>query len=743
MGDPARTDESEFDNQFANGAFTVTDDAAPEHHDKPFQIDFGGGRTMDVPPEHADTVMQALDRKGVKFNARSIDAIPDRSGGPALGAGGTRGSGQKPPALTAPPARDDSGDQTEFDKVYGSAPNSGATSPAIAEPPKKPERSFLERFVHPDMPDASGALKSLGDTVSGINHGITGGLDTLLPFGVGDAIKKDREASDPRFETAGQVVGTLANPIARAGGSGAALTGKLGSITSNAVRQGLVAGAIGTENRYADQEDGHRDLLKALVDSAGDAKTGFVLGGATHVAGELAGGASNLVKRGADWARGKAYGVNAADVGKTVDQMGTVPGLAYAKDELRTLPEKLGLTKWWKPQSAEDYAKGASQLREEGGALKGSALDRADAVYANKYPPSAGTDLPAGGAPGSTLDAVRGTAPLSGNLDAIRDAFRRESGGDELPASWEHLAASEGRGAPSPVHAADMSPVTPLDHAKDDILERLVAGRAADRAAFSGSGTAGPYEDLTNRMQNRVLERPSQLDAAKREYEANSYAKGPGTMEAGVGAANKVAADETRNRLGGIISGANRADPGIAQDFTRGSQQYGEAKTVEDIASRAAAHGYVAPLVGAAAGGYAGLREGHDWQDGLAGAALGAGAMRLGQTYGADVGATVGRGVQHTLGAVGTGLKAVAQNAGGLEAAKDASMGGRGHELPGVVKQLLVSNPDALGKYRAQFEQAGRSPAGIAMLLIKLNAKDPEWNAGIGAQLQRMTGDNQ
>jgi hypothetical protein len=538
-------------------------------------------------------------------------------------------------------------------------------------------RGVLERFLDgdgiletpkgPQIPYAKelrDAYDTAGDAASGLAGGITGHLDQRLPFGIGDAIRDDRaqaRARSPIAETGGEIAGVVGSPL----GKVARAEGLLG----NAAAQAVNAGVQGTARRIGDQTDDNTDVLKALVDSEDDAKLGGLVGGGAHALGTIAKGAANAAGTGANYLRRIAFGVQPGDVADEMSARGTGEGLRYAKDELSKLPEKLGLSKWYQPQSTTDYAVGAERLRKEGGALKGSALDRADRVV----PP-------------------------------------------------EHI-----------------------DAAKDDILERFAGEQAAADAAYSSNHTAPEYRDLTQRLQDAVPSTPRDLDNMKQTYEGSSYAlKTAPQMERGAAAANKVAADEARMRLGGVMAGANRVDPGILEDFTKGSQQFGDAATVEKIARSAAAKSAVAPMIGGALGGVAGYQTQHDLKGAGLGAAAGALATRGLQTYGADMGANALRGVEGLSGGASQALQSAAQSGGRLAEAKQVMAQSRGQELPNVINKLLADPQGAqsLGKYRAEFESAGRTPGGIAGLLSKLQ-RDREWRETYLPKLQRMTAGDQ
>lgn len=544
------------------------------------------------------------------------------------------------------------------------------TAPAGHEP------DLLERFLAPGQSaidahagELRNAWDSAGDAASGLAGGLTGHLDQRLPFGIGDTIRADREtahARSPMAEGGGELAGMVASPLGKVAKPAAfgLESGLLGHALSGAAN----AEIQGTARRVGDQADDNTDVLQAMLDSRGDAKLGGAIGGGAHIASEAASGASDLLGKGANYLRRIAYGVQPSDINEQMARRGTGAGLDYARNEMSQLPEQLGLSNTLKPRSVSSYAAGAEALRKEGGALKGSALDRADAVV----------------------------------------------------------------------------PPEQIDFAKDDILSRLVGEHDADAAAFSSRGTEPAYQDLTRRLQDRPISKPSELDTMKQEYEQNSYAKGEGSMEAGQAAANKVAADEARNRLGGIMSGANRQSPGVLDDFVNGSQQFGDAATVEDIAKRAGAKSVVAPMLGGAVGGLAGYQTRHDFEGAGLGALGGAIATRGAQTYGADLGANIGRLGQRALGSTAEGLGAVAQAGGSLAAEHGSMQDSRGYDLPNVINKVLQDPQQAqrLGKYRAQFEDAGRTAGGIASLLNKLN-RDREWRETYLPELQQMTGATQ
>lgn len=297
--------------------------------------------------------------------------------------------------------------------------------------------------------------------------------------------------------------------------------------------------------------------------------------------------------------------------------------------------------------------------------------------------------------------------------------------------------------------AAGEVPSLEIDRAKDSLLEQYAQLANHDRTVASGSkGTAPYFDDMASRLQDATPATPRDLHSLKTGYESLADAPGaiPGSQESAKAIANNAAGNSAREQLTNVMG---QASPESNRMFQEGAQQYGDAATVEDIAKRAASKNIVAPLLGASLGGYAGYQTRHDLEDAGFGALAGGALVRGGQTYGADFGANLARGAETLAGGAGNLAGAAESGAGVLgtfvqqrERLKQAATDGNGGELPDTINRVLQDPQQApmLGKYRAQFEQAGRTPDGMRALLAKLE-QDTQWRTGIKPQLLSMTGD--
>lgn len=239
-------------------------------------------------------------------------------------------------------------------------------------------------------------------------------------------------------------------------------------------------------------------------------------------------------------------------------------------------------------------------------------------------------------------------------------------------------------------------------------------------------------------------------------------AKNPGQRIPHQDATNRFVANDLR---GGLQSSLDEQAPDLAgpwQDRNRDlsvglSVKYpAESRVYQEAGNqKMSLPALLAAASGTAAGGPAG---------GL-GAMLATGAVK---SRGAAASAGMLRGMQHTvenyqspdaLGAGGvdmlsqflqsTPAAGVAGEIGSnnnptqqRERLKQAATDGNGGELPDTINRILQDPQQApmLGKYRAQFEQAGRTPDGMRALLAKLE-QDTQWRTGIKPQLLSMTGD--
>lgn len=240
----------------------------------------------------------------------------------------------------------------------------------------------------------------LGDLASGLAGGITADLDQRLPFGIGDAIREDRDAAkkrNPGQVTAGEVVGTALSPIGIEG-KGATFAATVGRQATTGAMQGA-AHAIG--DATAD-EDLQTQAWKALAGGAAGGGVGTVLGG-------VVGGAGHLLGDAADRARTAAIGASGADLTKLAKSR----GLDFVEGNVGKMPDELGVTNKLWPVSPSGYAdRLAARGTQANEAITGSLAD-AETQLSDKLP----------GAKSRVLDEMR-----HGALDPSEGDIGQEAG---------------------------------------------------------------------------------------------------------------------------------------------------------------------------------------------------------------------------------------------------------------------------------------------------------------------------
>ena len=584
--------------------------------------------------------------------------------------------------------------------------------------PEKPEPGILERFVEGAKHAGSDAVDAVAPYGAAwgklLNSPALGGSD--VPIDDRAIQERARAAAERSPVTSGAVNMAMAIPAAETlGGAGAA----------RAIGTGAAISAGDSAIHGGDVTD---DALSALVGGAtGGAFHG--LGAGYNAVKNYAAEAVPSLEAAASRARVAATGIYGAGMKKLANELGDGGVTKLGNDiEAANLHEGHGILGKLFGASSDDYHQNASELADD--AL---ARHRTTAYDATNQ----GVQVPMG----DTIDQLRGQAHTadakwSGSGESQAKFIRNEA---------DRIEARTGRTVDEP--PVPRAPVTDADYAR-------VQRYGADALATPGGTTT---------THNAVFD--DALEQRKGYDDEIKYAgRNPGARMPHEEVTNRFIANDIR---AGLQNALDEQAPHLSQDWRNAQHDMNTALTVQTpsaarVYQQAGNDRISLPTMIAGAGGIASGNP-------LTGAAMAA-ASSITKGHGQSMYAGAVRGLQHGAESIAQGdpgadtlarflqsrpAEAIAGVHGGYtapqpvaaqnpqESAKDASAMGRGHELPGVVNNVLRDNPEMLGKYRGQFEQAGRSPSGIAMLLIKLNAKDPEWKAGIGAQLQRMTGDNQ
>lgn len=275
-------------------------------------------------------------------------------------------------------------------------------------------------------------------------------------------------------------------------------------------------------------------------------------------------------------------------------------------------------------------------------------------------------------------------------------------------------------------------------NAQGTLLRRLDA--EANNAMTAGVDRE-PYANALVR-QGQAVQRgpafntPQDLRAAKTRFGDSAYGSSPEVGEA----ASKQAADFARGTVRDQLNDyMGQASPEIAQAFDQSNKAYGVASTLNDATtSRANA-------INTGAGGGIG---GH----GFVGRMMN---MIPGGSLIPDAAANAGRGVQNVAAVFGAGARGAADAAGpaansgisGWLQSKGVSLENvpqqsRGNQLGDAAQQLLQTEPQALGQYQQQFQQAAQQgTSALNQLIIKLE-REPDFRTGPMLRLQHMTGEN-
>lgn len=589
----------------------------------------------------------------------------------------------------------DAGDDDEVAKfqqhLAGLSSSTTPAAPAAEAPP--PERSLLERFLggaREAASDAGDAIKPY-TTLNGLagtwgnvmNSSLLGGSGEQVHTPEIDQIQLDARAAhdrSPFSAGAASAIGTL--PL---------------TMTAGPTSGGLLAGGVDSAALGGSDRD---QILHALI--------GAGVGAALHGAGAGIEGMANTTPKleaAASRARVAATGMYGGAMKKLANEIGD-DGITRLgnKIEEKGLHDAPGIAGWF-PGSAERYHDNAVALADNALVRQRTAAFDAD---------QAGVRVP----------TARTANELTPQIQEADSAFDPQ-GRNEAAFAKDLQGRMRSRSDVTSVHEPDMG----FDE-NGNLYEN--AGQDAN---------LGDY----NVSFGKALKERQRLD------QNIAWAKrNPGTNTPDEEETRRYVANQLRGEL---LTSLEDQEPHIAEPFRQAQDDLNTALTVQTpsaarVYQEAGNQRISLPTWIAGAGGIASGNP-------LTGAAMAAGASQIkarGQSAYAGMlrgGQRVGEAMQDPqaqmlskfLQSPGAGVTAGGMAGGNpREVQQDAAADGNGSRLPGVINQMLQDPQRAqqLGRYRAEFENAGRSPGGISALLLKLE-NDREWRTNIKPQLMQLT----
>ena len=550
------------------------------------------------------------------------------------------------------------------------------TAPA----PVEDKRGILERFVDSakeGISDAGDAIKPYGDALHEF-------VDPHHHMDMGADFGAQQIASDRAGAAAAHERSPVSSGVASA----------VATLPLAAYGSPMAGGAaIGAADSAASGGDDRDQILHAFLGGA-IGKGGELVGRGLHAAQEYAAPLADSLERGASRARVAATGIYGGAMKKLRGELGDEGITKLGNDiEAKGLHDAPGIAGMF-PGNAERYLDNATNLADD-------ALARHRAV---------------------AFDATRqGVA-----VPTARIADELDSQASRASTMFDPAGKSEAG-------------------FQSELADRI-RGNSAATAQYdpaTGAPVAGDFQQPFE----QALENRQYLDKNIKWAQRNPHIQTPHEEES-----RRYAANQLRNELGNSLE---EQAPELSPRWRNAQDDLNTALTVQTPAAarvyqEAGNQAVSLPTWIAGAGGIASGNP-------ITGAAMGGMASQV-KARGHSAVAGALRGMQHIaesaaddpqiamlskfLQSSGAGVAAGGIASENRPTPQQAMNDSRGHELPGVINQLLQDPQRAqvLGKYRAQFEQAGRTSGGIAGLVNKLNSTgtDREWQAVL-QQLQQMT----
>jgi len=540
-----------------------------------------------------------------------------------------------------------------------------------------PERGMLEQLVEGSR-----------DTVSGLTHGMSAGLgddlyDLVGAHGAGDAVRAEQDAArqrSPYLYTAGDTVGSVMNPVVRAVGGAAGALGQGASWLGKAAYAGgrgiLEGGASGAMRGYGDSnpDDAEIERVLSMVTGANEgSQAGLVTGAGLSGLGSAI---ENTPKAAGNVARTMRRSQMSTGNYRDIAQR---EGLDYLQNDLGDLPDEIGATNKFWPQSSGNMSRRAGGLKNSAGAQEGSALTRAQ----GEVPPAE-----------VNRDAVYQELI---NLEG-KAARNHSSDGAAMEGQYAKLRERLGNG-PDVTTPRELHTLQRNYDKSAGFDPKRVAGSEESNSAIANLGAANAARGDLDRVMGLAQPDTYQDFAQGRDMfgkaatvENMSRDHAAGLMQRGVGAA-----------LGGSAAYAATNNPWLAAAGALAGGGFG------------AAGDYGASAVGNVARG----------AEAFAGKA---GAPQLGQMM---------QQAAPNVGAAPSGM--TSKSAGSPEDERRQVNGDtRGHLIGQATEKMLESSPQELGRYADELAEAKKNGS-LAGVLYRLSTNDPEFRATIYPKLQKLT----
>ena len=515
-----------------------------------------------------------------------------------------------------------------------------------------------------------------GTAVSGgFMHGMTMGAGKLAPGALGDELADldaDAQAASPELYGAADTAGAFANPLRIAGGAANAAK-PLARIGGSALSGGLTSGAQAGVRALSDDPD--HDVLDALAEGGEAGLWGAGIGGALQGAGEVAGGIGRYASDFGRRMSNKAMGIGTSAVKALRER-----GINVSAGDLEAMAKRAGLSDGILPRGVQSKLNQLESYGTRGGREMSNAIAVADEMTAVPAP-----EMPAH------------LAPRAG--DDARSAYLRK----RLAKLYEkELGAGGGQGKD---FGHDIARDT-YEHA-DDIM--LGPGGSRDARASAMSAEARATAD-------QKLESLEDLRKFKTNREAEQYDTPRGVAgDSYTAQAAGFSADRARGLLD---EGMQEAGPELYNQFKQGAQAWGDSQTLGRV-----------------------LQGRSDTLE--ANPSMWPGADLV-KEYAPDAMARGARMAGAPLQAAGDAMTSAAPAGGYAGAALQSWLSDKGvsgpKALPAEVsanaEQLVQSNPQAFGKWSADFQRAQQNGT-LDLLIGRLVQSDPEFRNGPYRQLQQ------
>jgi hypothetical protein len=573
----------------------------------------------------------------------------------------------------------------------------GAQVAPSAGPPTVPQAPA------PEPPQS--ALDWLATSAGGMEPG--GGRDYQDPR----IQKAQMAAAGPSLWEAAKVIAPMALP----GGAG---LGAVGRVALNAANGAGTEGAISAIEDDRWRSDPKAAAMTALERAKSGARHGAIFGLGGEALGWLATKGGDVAANVAEWAGRSAARNRVASAGATGAQM-------------RNLADNRG----------DEYVQQLGDRMEREGLHRGSGLlgflpQPAETILENAQ----GLSRSSGRGMAEGEAAIRAHGDPIGDVTPVMDRLNQEAA--TRGASWDPANGPQEAFAREYADRIGSMPgvghITGEDGAVEGLAAPLSEMLRQKRDAYEninfarrGGTEAGPYQEALRRDVAGILNREgnASMDAAVSRGELpQELVSDWRTNNENFGTAQDVV-DFAHGRTWRDQGNMPVSFPGWLAGSSGG------------LPAMALAHGVKTRGRSAMAGMGRGIESGADMaSDGLADFS---GALRSNSPGAVAAGASTfdpGSAAQASRQEAMTWL---GQSRSDRSAAARETMNeGKGQHLETVVLQTLQSNPQALGQYRSQLEeaQASEDPMKLTAALNQLN-QDPQFRASVGRQLMAATGD--